>query len=130
MKRAHIRRTPRDKCTLSAEGSGEPIFRRVMSLRNSSGPRNDFQSFFKVFFWKKICLDIFWRSFRGIKTYSEKKKINWSGLLKDLEKGSVRFIRKTSKMTLGITISNPSISLFNFIIAVLNFKTLENQIGL
>ena len=58
----------------SAHLAHPSFFRIVMSLGKSSGPRNDFQSHFsRSFFGKKIFLDIFWRSFRGLKTYSEKK---------------------------------------------------------
>ena len=54
-------------CGLHGEGSNR---------RTSSGHRNDFQSHFsRSFFWKKSFLDIFWRSFRGLKTYSEKKDL-------------------------------------------------------
>ena len=59
----------------SADKARPSIFRRVMTLGKLSGPRNDFQSHFsRSFFGKKIFLDIFWRSFRGLKTYSEKKR--------------------------------------------------------
>ena len=32
------------------------------------------KSIFKVFFWKFYILDMFWGSFRGVKTYSEQKR--------------------------------------------------------
>ena len=48
--------------------------------------RRDLGTIFKVifqglFFEKKIFENIFWRSLRGLKTYSEKKKIYGLGLL-------------------------------------------------
>ena len=71
LKSAHLRRTRRDKCTLGASLD----FPTGHEPRKIVGTSERFsKSFFKVFFLEKIFLDIFWRSFRGLKMYSEKKR--------------------------------------------------------
>ena len=51
----------------SAEEGGSPL--KLARAREVFS-----RSFFKVSFWEKIFLDIFWRSFGGLKMYSEQKR--------------------------------------------------------
>ena len=80
MKSAHLRRTRRDKCTLGASLN----FPMGHEPRKIVGTSERFsKSFFKVFFFgKKIFLDIFWRSFGGLKRILNKKDL-WVRTFKD-----------------------------------------------
>ena len=52
------------------------VYMRLLLYKYEVPPLTRFsKSFFKVFSWKTIFLGIFWCSFRGLKTYSEKKDL-------------------------------------------------------
>ena len=72
LKSAHLQRTRRDKCRLGASLD----FPTGHDPRTIVGTSERFsKSLFKVFFWGKIFLENFWRSFRHLKTYSEKNDL-------------------------------------------------------